>query len=301
MSKLFFTIFTPVYNRKHTIHRVWESLIQQTNKNFEWIIVNDGSDDGVEPLLESYKEKADFDVRIFNQKNSGKHIAFNKAIEEARGELLIDADSDDGFDAKTVETFDRLWTEYKNDSLSGIIVLCKDEDNNIIGDKFPIEGISSYKDIVYKYKIGGDKFGCMKVDILKEYRWPDKFGVKYFPESYVWSQIGVKYDCVCMNIPLYTVYFDAGNQLTNSEDLSMNVLKSRNFYTVWWINTILPEVSEYLTVLDTLKAFASLWKSTLLIKESPLSAIKQIKKTKAKIWALLTFIPSFIMVKIFRF
>ena len=68
MSKVFFTVFTPLYNRKHTIHRVWESLNQQTVQNFEWLIVNDGSEDGVESLLESYKKEATLKLEFFIKK-----------------------------------------------------------------------------------------------------------------------------------------------------------------------------------------------------------------------------------------
>lgn len=65
----FFTIFTPVYNRKNEIHRVWESLNEQTFRDFEWILVDDGSTDNVWPLLEEYKEKASFPVTLLQQEN----------------------------------------------------------------------------------------------------------------------------------------------------------------------------------------------------------------------------------------
>ena len=81
MNNTFFTFFTSTYNRKHTIHRVWESLISQTNKNFEWIIIDNGSQDNVRPLLEDYKLKADFDVKLIFQENKDKFMAFNKAFE----------------------------------------------------------------------------------------------------------------------------------------------------------------------------------------------------------------------------
>jgi glycosyltransferase involved in cell wall biosynthesis len=66
-----FTVFTPVYNRKHTINRVWESLQNQTYRNFEWIVVDDGSTDGVWDLLQRWKKEADFPVTLLQQENSG--------------------------------------------------------------------------------------------------------------------------------------------------------------------------------------------------------------------------------------
>lgn len=71
---ILFTVFTPVYNRKDKIHRVWDSLQMQTYPNFEWVIVDDGSTDGIGSLLEEYKQKADFPVTVLTQANSGKHI-----------------------------------------------------------------------------------------------------------------------------------------------------------------------------------------------------------------------------------
>lgn len=101
---ILFTVFTPIYNRKDKIHRVWESLTQQTYKNFEWIIVDDGSKDDVIPLLVSYKNQAMFPVTILSQENSGKHIAWNRALEIAKGELFVPADSDDEFVPETYST-----------------------------------------------------------------------------------------------------------------------------------------------------------------------------------------------------
>jgi len=301
MDQLYFTIFTPIYNRKHTIHRVWESLIKQTNKNFEWLIVNDGSEDGVESLLESYKDRADFKVRIFHQKNSGKHIAFNKAIDEAKGELLIPADSDDSFIPTTVEEFDKNWKKYKDDSISGISVLCMDEEHNIIGDKFPSEEISNYTEIVYNHKIKGEKWGCIRVDLLRKYKFPHMLGANFFPESYIWSQIGLNYKTVYLNIPLRIYFQDAGNQIMKVKKKSIGTLKIENFYAIWWMNTILPSASKYISYKKRFRAFIAIWRSTFLIKKSPLSVIKQIKRVRNKVVALLTFIPSFIVFRIINY
>ena len=298
MSNFYFTVFTPIYNRKHTIHRVWESLIQQTNKNFEWLIVDDGSEDGVEPLLRHYKEIADFPVRIFTQKNCGKHIAFNKAIDEAKGELLIPADSDDSFIPTTIEVFDENWKKFKDDSISGISVLCMDEDENIIGDKFPTNIIFNYFDIAYKYKIKGEKWGCIRVDVLRKYKFPDMFGANFFPESYIWATIGLNYKTVYLNIPLRVYFQDAGNQLMKVKKKSEGTTKIENFYTIWWINNILPIINKYLAFKDVLRKFVFLWETTFILKKSSSSIIKEIKSRKNKIIAILTFLPSFILFKV---
>ena len=292
MEDIFFTVFTPIYNRKHTIYRVWDSLIAQTNKNFEWLIVNDGSNDNIEPLLEEYKDKADFKVRIFHQQNSGKHIAFNKAIENAKGELFIPADSDDSFSSETIEVFTEIWKKYKNDSISGISVLCKSENDVIVGDNFTIEGVSNLIDITYKYNVKGEKWGCIRLDVLKKFKFPTDFDVKFFPEAYLWTQIGLNYKTVFVNVPLRTYYQDAGNQLTN-EKISQSLMKMYNFYTLWRINYLFPYIRQYVSIKDYLRTFVYLWMTTLQGRIPVLSVIKKLEKTSHKILAVVLLLPVF--------
>ena len=301
MSKVFFTVFTPLYNRKHTIHRVWESLNQQTVQNFEWLIVNDGSEDGVESLLESYKKEANFEVRIFHQKNSGKHIAFNKAIDEAKGELLVPADSDDSFIATTLETFEKNWIKYKNDSISGISVLCMDSNENIMGDYFPNISISNHNDMVYKYKIKGEKWGCIRVDLLKKYKFPNMLGANFFPESYIWSQMALEYDTAYLNIPLRVYHQDAGNQIMKSTNKSKGTLEIANFYTIWWLNEIYPAVRKYLTIKQQLRRYVSVWNSSFLNRTSPYELIKKIKSPKSKIILAILIVPSYLLHVLYKF
>ena len=246
MKSTYFTIFTSVYNRKHTVHRVWESLNNQTYKNFEWILINNGSQDGVEPLLEEYNAKADFKVRLIHQENKGKYMAFDRCVDLAEGELMIPADSDDRFDSNTLERLNEVWNKYKADDISGIDVLCKYEDGVIVGEKFPIdEGISSFKDVVYKNKVGGEKWGCVRVDLLKNFRFPKTFDVKFFPDWYVWSQIGFNYRTIYLNEPLRIYFQDAGNQITKEKVDSLEVTRMKNFLALRQINYIFPEVGPY--------------------------------------------------------
>jgi glycosyltransferase involved in cell wall biosynthesis len=299
MENTFFTVFTSVYNRKHTIHRVWESLINQTHANFEWILINNGSVDGVEPLLEKYKTKANFPVKIFNQENKGKYMAFDRAVDMAEGELFIPADSDDTFEFNTLERFNEIWNQYKAENVSGITVLCKYDDGNIVGEEFPFEGLSTYKDIVYKHQVDGEKWGCIRVDLLKRYRFPKTFDVKYFPDFYVWAQIGFNYKTVFINESLRLYYQDSGNQITNEKNLSVEFMRMKNYLTIWTINYIFPEVEKYIPLKEYLRKFVFLWITTFRSKTSVVSVLKGIKRRKSKIVALLLLAPSF-LIKVFN-
>lgn len=300
-SELFFTVFTPIYNRKHTIHRVWDSLNAQTVKTFEWLIIDDGSEDDVLPLLNSYKEQADFPVRIFSQKNSGKHMAFNKAIAEAQGTLLIPADSDDSFVPETIEFFKENWLASGTDSLSGISVLCVDEQNNIIGTKFPFEDVSTHHDIVFKHKVKGEKWGCLRVDVLRQFEFPSIEGAKFFPESYLWFQIGFNYQTLYLNKPLRVYYQDAGNQLMKTGKQSLENLRVGYHYTIWWINYVLPRARKYISFKEVLTRFVSIWKTSFSLKFSSRSTLRKIRSTNHKVLAMITFVPSFILFKLFGY
>ena len=301
MAKYRFTVFTPVFNRKHTIHRVWDSLNKQTFRDFEWLIVDDGSQDGIKPLLERYKFEADFPVHIHYQENSGKHIAFNKAIDEAQGTLMITADSDDGFVPVALETFDTYWKDYEEENVSGISVLCMDEDDVVIGDKYPFEGLSNYVDMRYKHEIKGEKWGAVRTDLLRKYKFPNIPG-GYLPEGYIWEQIGLKYQTVYLNIPLRNYYLDAGNQITriSNNSLSDKALMVKCFYYTWWINEIYPQISNLLSFKKSIKRFMLVWKFNMLAKKNPISVVGKIEKFSHKLFASFLFLPSYVLFRVLK-
>ena len=88
------TVFTPVYNRKNLIGNLYQSLLSQTYKNFEWIIVDDGSTDDIDEIIKSYQNEDRILIRFIKQENGGKHRAINNGVLHAKGELFYIVDSD---------------------------------------------------------------------------------------------------------------------------------------------------------------------------------------------------------------
>ncbi|HXK57407.1 MAG TPA: glycosyltransferase family A protein [Gammaproteobacteria bacterium] len=95
MTRPLFSIFIPTYNRIDTLPRALESVACQHFRDFELIIVDDGSEDGTGELVNRWKQHFNGRLRYFWQENQGKHVAYNLAAREAEGELLVLLDSDD--------------------------------------------------------------------------------------------------------------------------------------------------------------------------------------------------------------
>jgi len=94
MSLPNFTVFTPTFNRAHTLARVYDCLVSQTFKNFEWLIVDDGSTDETRALVMTWELNSPFEVRYIYQDNAGRHVADNRGASEARGAFYAVIESD---------------------------------------------------------------------------------------------------------------------------------------------------------------------------------------------------------------
>ena len=105
------SVLTATYNREKTLNRVFNSLMNQTYKNFEWIIIDDGSKDNTFKLVEKFKDKANFPIKYYYQENQGKHIAMNKALEICSGEFCTSIDSDDEIKSNSLEILIKEWTQ----------------------------------------------------------------------------------------------------------------------------------------------------------------------------------------------
>ena len=131
------TIFTPAYNRAHTIGRTYESLCRQTCKDFEWLVVDDGSTDNTRQLVEGWIAENKISIRYIYQKNQGMHGAHNTAYKNIHTELNTCIDSDDWMPDDAVEKIVGLWKKNGSNHYAGIVGLDATEDGKIIGAKFP--------------------------------------------------------------------------------------------------------------------------------------------------------------------
>jgi len=201
MTEKTFTVFTPAYNRVDLLPRVYESLCKQTFTDFEWVIVDDGSEDGTDSLVASWTGQSDFPIRYFHKQNGGKHSALNRGIQEALGKYFVVADSDDWLLPDALAGFLEEWRAVGNpENLTGICGLFQYTDGRVVGSEFPKSPLRSNAiDLRLKYGIEGDKIGFTKTEILRRFPFPEEFGRVYLPESIVWNRISQVYDTVFVN------------------------------------------------------------------------------------------------------
>jgi len=204
-----FTVFTPCYNSEKLLHRVFDSLQNQSYKDFEWIVINDASQDKTHEVIENFIAKANFPVNyIRNEKNLMLSNNFNIAIREAKGEFFIPAGHDDEFSPETLYTFLNYWEKFGSDLYSGITCLCNDQFGNLIGDQFPESPyFSNYFDVVYNIKVKGEKWGIIRTSVIKRFLLPEDVDL-YVSEGLIWLGIGKEYKTIFINEALRSYYIN---------------------------------------------------------------------------------------------
>ena len=189
------TIFTPAYNRAHTLPRTYESLRSQSCKDFVWLIVDDGSADNTAELVRSWQEKDNgFEIRYIYKENGGMHTAHNTAYENIDTELNTCIDSDDCMASGAVEKILRKWESVRDKGYAGLIALDSDMEGNIIGVGFP-EGLAETTMTGY-YAAGGsgDKKLIYRTDVINRYPpYPVFEGEKYVSLSCTYVMIDQDY------------------------------------------------------------------------------------------------------------
>lgn len=191
------TVFTPTYNRAAYLLKVFESLLQQTFKDFEWVIVDDGSIDDTSVIIDNLQLTNDkfFPIRYFYQENGGKHRAINRGVKEAKGELFLILDSDDMLPPNSLERIDFYYQQIKDDnSFGGVCGYMAHHDGTVIGKGCDIDVLdTSSIDLRYKYHVEGDMLEVFRTSVLKEIPFPEISKEKFVPEALVWNRIARKY------------------------------------------------------------------------------------------------------------
>ncbi len=203
------TIATPTYNRAALLPRLYQSLCRQNCKDFEWLVVDDGSTDSTESVVNGLISDGILPIRYLHKSNGGKHTAVNLAAREARGELFFIADSDDWLPETAVADVIEAFTTIKDsDSFAGVCGLDQYADGSIVGSGLPCASIDATpQEIRNKWRVTGDLKEVFRTNVLREYPFPEIPGERFCPEALVWNRIGLKYQLHYFNKPIYTVEY----------------------------------------------------------------------------------------------
>nr|WP_294869654.1 glycosyltransferase family 2 protein [uncultured Pedobacter sp.] len=217
---MFISIITPAYNRAETLHRCYESLSKQSFKNFEWIIVDDGSTDNTAETVSAWQRESPLNINYYQKPNGGKPSAVNQGVKLASGEMCAILDSDDALCDDGLKTLVNEWESLSPDVRDKYWCVCALVEDSatkqIVGDLFPADHITiTGGEFQFKYKIQGDKFGLMRTALLKKNPYPEADGYKFVPESYIWNRLGRQYKYICINTVVLTYFMPTGSGFGN--------------------------------------------------------------------------------------
>ncbi|MFM9434988.1 O18-antigen biosynthesis glycosyltransferase [Janthinobacterium sp. CG_23.3] len=184
------TVLTPTYNRAYILERVFQCLQQQTDRQFEWLVVDDGSTDATEELVRGWTGQADFSVRYVHQKNGGKHIAINTGAVQAAGDWVLILDSDDALSDDAIAAIRLAIADHAAPDLAGVCFRKSHFSGGLIGESKPLEPKQFLHPTAAGHLLKGDLAYVFKRSSLLAHPFPVIPGEQFVPELYIWNKIG---------------------------------------------------------------------------------------------------------------
>lgn len=274
MEKQFtFTVFTPTYNRAHLLPRAYKSLQEQTFRDFEWLIIDDGSTDNTAELVRQWQQEADFCIRYYWQENSGKHVAHNRAVNRAAGELFVCLDSDDWLVPNALERLLYHWHSIPHEQRSrfvGVAGLYAYPDGTIVGTRFPQDVMDANAVTIRTlYHVKGDKFGMNRTDVLRQFPFPEDLG-RFVTEALVWNRIALKYKIRFVNEVFAHAEYQVGGLSDPTDPIRALRLRIESAHAMRLTNRELAEMpAEMVPLVERLKAYAKFVRYSLHGKVGP--------------------------------
>lgn len=221
------TVFTPTYNRAHLLHNCYESLLRQSNQEFKWLIIDDGSTDNTKDVVKEWKKEQKIEIQYAYKKNGGLHTGYNAAIERLDTELSICIDSDDWLPDNAIERILNVWDRNKGDNIAGIIGLDYTPDGKIVGDFLPNGEFIDPIQLLASKNNRGDKKYVVKTSAYKKVAPMPVFeGEKNFNPHYMILKLSAEYKFVALNEPLCIVDYQTDGMSANIFKQYLNSPKS---------------------------------------------------------------------------
>lgn len=236
------TVFTPTFNRAYILPKLYESLCHQTCKDFEWLIVDDGSADDTESLVQNWITENNVNIVYIKRENGGKSTAINIGVQNAKGNLFFIVDSDDFLTDNAIELIsdaekDKNQKSIKDSNGYFVAGYCYKKINYRTGMVISSSDLSlpeqaSSLELAFKYKMSGDKAEVFYTDILKKFPFPEISGNKFVPEALIWYRIAkAKYKLIIKNEAIYQCdYIEDGYTQNFMSNLKKNCKGFGLFY-----------------------------------------------------------------------
>lgn len=235
------TVFTPTYNRAKMLLPAYEALKKQTSKDFLWLIIDDGSTDNTEEVVNKWIDnETSFEIQYFKKENGGLHTGYNKAIELAKTELMVCIDSDDYMPEYAVEHIINTWKKIKNQGYAGIIALDAKKNGETMSGLFPnIDRFNLIKNSFGEYDFkSGDVKLVVRTDLYKSVApMPSFEGEKNFNPQLLHLKICLNYDfypvnevyCIVdyqedgMSNTIYRQFYDSPNSFAEYRKFQLSI------------------------------------------------------------------------------
>lgn len=214
MHNPFLTVVTPTYNRAEMLRDCFESLCRQSDKDFEWIIVDDGSSDNTAELVESFHPS--FPLIYRKKENGGKHTALNASHPYIHGQFVLILDSDDYLTDTAVEQIKKGWKDYKSCPEVGIVTFLKGKSEHEPTCEAPEErkvvDIMRYRRVTH---FSSDCCEVIRADLFKQFPFPVFENERFLSEGALWNRVSFTHKCVYINWVVYICRYQEGG-LTKS-------------------------------------------------------------------------------------
>lgn len=247
------TVFTPTYNRAYILHEAYASLCRQDCKDFEWLIIDDGSSDNTGELVNSWISNDNgFPIRYERVPNGGKMKAMNRAFREANGELFIVLDSDDSFTDDAISTICHWESSisHRRNEFAGVAGLKCHKDGRPLGKTFDGDYLDCSVADRDKFGIFGDKCEAFYTEILQRHPFKEFPDEKFMAEGILWMEICYEENKVLrwFNSPIYKCDYLEDGYSANANDFIVKNPKGVLYGCIKTIEIKKPKYNEKLHI-----------------------------------------------------
>jgi glycosyltransferase involved in cell wall biosynthesis len=280
------SVLTSTYQRVDTLPRLYRSLCEQSLADFEWVVVDDGSDDGSGDLIRGWVESSPFPIVYHWQENRGMGTARNRAIERASGEYCSIIDSDDWFLPQALERMLATWESIPAERRGGfanVEGLRVDTEGELVVQSFPANVLdTSYFELRANLGIGGDTVGMYRRDVLAANLFPEDLGWHVTP-AITWNRISRDYSTRFVNEIWAGTDYQSGGLSSDESRLRLRFGEAQLVYWREYAAMRLP-----MRTVNRLRANANYFRYSLLGRVGPRRLLRDVPDWH---WAPLAAIP----------